>query len=127
MTTFAFLKHKISACLPYMFWLLLGAVTYGMLIELPPKPNGWAHWDKVQHIGVFMVLTFLACWAFPRRRWLLATVLIIYGAAVEWMQSALTVTRMASLGDWLADVVGVLLVLLGFWMIDAMRRNKVRA
>lgn len=127
MTTFARIKHQLSACLPYIFWLLLGAVTYTMLIELPHKPGGWPHWDKVQHVVVFMALAAIACWAFPRHRWLLAIVLIIYGAVVEWMQAEFTTTRLPSLGDWFADIAGVILVMIVLWLVDILRPNKVRA
>lgn len=95
-----------------IFWLVLLAVTYLMLIELPPKHGGWPYWDKVQHLLVFMLLTTLAFLAYRKARWLSVALLILYGAIVEWLQAALTLTRMASFGDWLADVAGVLLVLL---------------
>jgi VanZ family protein len=112
--------RKISAYKPYLFWLLLGLVTFAMLMELPPRRGGWPHWDKVQHVVVFVVLTGLACWAFPKRKWLIACVLVIYGALVEWMQAAFTTTRLPSLGDWLADVAGILLVLLVCWCVGCL-------
>lgn len=98
-----------------------------MLIELPRQSGGWPYWDKVQHITVFATLTYLACWAFPRFQYVLAGMLVIYGAVLEWMQAEFTTTRLPSLGDWFADVAGVMLVMIVLWLVDISRSNKVRA
>ena len=85
--------------------------TYLMLIELPPKKMGWPHWDKVQHMLVFLMLTGLALCLYFKQRWQWAIALFIYGGLIEWMQATLTITRMASLDDWAADFVGILIAL----------------
>lgn len=93
-------------------------VTYLMLIELPPKHGGWPYWDKVQHLLVFIMLTIMAFLAYQKVRWLSVILLVLYGAAIEWLQGLLTVTRMPSVGDWLADVAGVMLTLmLSAWIV----------
>jgi VanZ family protein len=92
--------------------------TYLMLIELPPKKMGWPHWDKVQHILVFLMLTGLALSLFFKQRWRWALGLAIYGALIEWMQATLTVTRMATLGDWLADITGIAIAVMVFVLVD---------
>lgn len=97
-----------------VFWLMLGLVTWLMLIELPPKQGGWPYWDKVQHIVVFGVLTSLACLAYANFWMRMCCILVAYGALIEGLQSLLTVTRQASLGDWLADIIGVMLVIICF-------------
>lgn len=90
---------------------LLFLTTYLMLIELPSKKGGWPHWDKVQHILVFLMLTGLALCLFFKQRWQWVIGLAVYAALIEWMQATLTITRMASLGDWLADIFGILMAI----------------
>ena len=118
-------RRSLIASLPLLFWCVLALVTYLMLIELPPKHGGWPYWDKVQHLLVFMLLTTLAFLAYRKVRWLSVVLLILYGAIVEWLQVALTLTRMASFGDWLADVAGVLLVLLLHMFMAKLFSRKV--
>jgi len=92
--------------------------TYLMLIELPPKKMGWPHWDKVQHILVFFMLTGLALILFFKQRWRWALGLAGYGALIEWLQATLTITRMATVGDWLADITGIAIAVMVFVLID---------
>jgi len=120
------IKRWVVASLPYLFMLLLMLVTYLMLIELPPKEGGWPYWDKVQHIAVFVMLTSLALLAFPKWRWQSAIGLAIYGAVIEWAQGAWTITRMPSVGDWLADVVGIAISLIVYsWLVRLPYVSKV--
>lgn len=113
--------------LPLLFWCLLAVVTCAMLIELPPKQGGWPYWDKVQHLLVFAVLTGLAFATYSKLRWLIAALLMLYGAIIEWLQAMLTVTRMASLGDWLADATGVVLALLLYRLVSIVSTKSVEA
>jgi VanZ family protein len=116
--------RSLTASLPLLFWCALALVTYLMLIELPPKNGGWPYWDKVQHLLVFVMLTSLAFMAYRQWKWMSVALLIIYGAVIEWLQAMLTLTRMASFGDWLADVAGVLLTLmLSILMVRLFPRN----
>ncbi|EUJ11326.1 VanZ family protein [Methylophilaceae bacterium 11] len=120
------IKRWVVASLPYLFMLLLTLVTYLMLIELPPKEGGWPYWDKVQHIAVFVMLTSLALLAFPKWRWQSAVGLAMYGAVIEWAQGAWTITRMPSVGDWLADVVGIAISLIVYsWLVRLPYVSKV--
>ncbi|WP_232415355.1 MULTISPECIES: VanZ family protein [Methylotenera] len=92
--------------------------TYLMLIELPPKKMGWPYWDKVQHILVFLILTGLALSLFFKQRWRWVLGLAMYGALIEWLQATLTITRMATVGDWLADITGIAIAVMVFVLID---------
>lgn len=119
------LKRWVVASLPYVFAACLALVTYLMLIELPPSEAGWPYWDKVQHMIVFVILTSLALLAFPKWRWQFAIGLAVYGALIEWAQAVWTITRMPSVGDWLADVVGIVASwLLCSWLLRLQRTNK---
>ena len=106
--------HKITlqTVFSILFWALISFTTVVMLIELAPKQGGWPYWDKVQHATIFAVLTTLgtlalANLAFRRNIAKICIGLATYGALIECLQSTLTMTRIASIGDWLADIVGI--------------------
>ncbi|HEY3301638.1 MAG TPA: VanZ family protein [Methylophilaceae bacterium] len=88
---------------------LLILVTYLLLMEMPPTTPSWPYKDKVQHIIVFLALTTSGGLAFQNRCVALCVMLAVYGAMMEVLQSVLTVTRIASVYDWLADVTGILI------------------
>lgn len=97
--------------MPLVFWALFAIVTMLMLVELAPKQGGWPYWDKVQHALVFAALASVGYLAFPQKKRWVSLGLVCYGALIEWLQSVLTMTRMASASDWLADVAGILLAI----------------
>lgn len=104
-------KLNRSFIVIFLFWACIFASLFAMSIEMSPKTGGWAHWDKVQHITGFGILTILGCFAYPQKKKWVCAGLAFYGALVEYVQYAFTATRTASLGDWLADVFGILLAL----------------
>lgn len=109
-----------------VFIALFVLTTYLMLIELPPKKMGWPHWDKVQHILVFLMLAGLAICLFFEQRWQWAAGMCIYGAWIEWMQATFTITRMATLGDWIADITGIAIAMLVTVMVkNLLSKNAV--
>ena len=92
------------------FWVALIATSILMFVPgQPPKSTGFMHWDKIQHASVFMLLIKLAWAAYPHKKSLGAILLVIFGAVIEILQSALTTTRMGSTGDWIADIVGLII------------------
>ena len=92
-----------------LFWILLALTTFVMLIELKPHAAGWIYADKIQHAFIFMVLALIGLTAYWPKKWVLLVGLILFGLAVEFLQSALTLTRQASSADWLADIVGLVI------------------
>ena len=82
-----------------------------MLIELKPQAAGYIYADKLQHIVVFFMLTLIGLYAYPFKKWAVITGLILFGMAIEILQSAFTLSRQASLADWVADVIGLTLAL----------------
>jgi VanZ family protein len=107
--------HKIlqymMRFMPLLFWLLVIIVSILMLIELQPKTNGIPYIDKLEHAFVFIALTMTGCLAYAQKKpWIYAG-LIALGALYEVLQGHFTVTRQASIYDWLADVVGILLAI----------------
>ena len=94
------------------------AMPYLLLMEMPPARPSWPYKDKVQHIIVFLVLTMSGGLAFQKKQIAVCLVLSGYGALMELLQSLLTVTRVASVYDWLADDVGIVIGLLVLYLLN---------
>jgi len=84
------------------------AVLFAPASDVPPAPYGI---DKLVHASLFASLAFTARWAGVGRG-VLVPVLVVYAAASEVIQGL--IGRDAAVGDWLADLVGVLLGLLAW-------------
>jgi hypothetical protein len=82
------------------------AVLFAPADDVPSAPAGL---DKVVHASLFVALALTGLWAGVRRVMLIPA-LVLYGAASEVVQGA--IGRDAAVGDWLADVAGILLGLL---------------
>lgn len=81
--------------------------------------------DKVVHVGLYGVLGATLVWGrlratSPPPVALLVCLGVLYGASDEWHQ-AFVPGRDPSLGDWIADTVGVLL---GYWITSMIVRTK---
>ncbi|MGY1824685.1 VanZ family protein [Geodermatophilus sp. SYSU D00079] len=84
------------------------AVLFAPGDDVPSSPPGV---DKLVHLVLFAVLAVSGRWA-GIRAGLLGALLVAYAALSEVLQGALPLERSASVADWAADVVGVLLGLL---------------
>ena len=82
------------------------AVLFAPADDVPFAPVGV---DKLVHASLFAALAVTGRWAGVSRV-VLAPALVLYGAVSELIQGV--IGRDAAVGDWLADVVGVLLGLL---------------
>ncbi len=92
-------------------WLLMGLVwclifLYGCLMPNPPSAPAIPGFDKVEHAGAFVVMTWWFAVLFPRVPWRLLVVFSAYGAAIEVLQG-LSGYRDGDPLDWLADTLGV--------------------
>jgi VanZ family protein len=67
-----------------------------------------APWDKLAHVGFFMVLTLLLLQLLPRPLWAVVVLALLVGIGDEWHQLSLP-GRQAGWEDLTADLVGVLL------------------
>jgi VanZ family protein len=94
------------------------AILFAPGSDVPPSPPGV---DKLVHGGLFLSLALTGRWAGVRRG-ALAVLLPLYAAASELIQAIPALHRDATLGDWLADVVGALAGLL-LWELAARRRT----
>ena len=90
------------------------AVLYAPAEDVPFAPAGV---DKLVHAALFVALALTGRWAGTART-VLAVTLVCYAAASEVVQGL--IGRDAAVGDWLADVVGLLLGLFA-WQLIARR------
>ena len=105
-----------------IFWLAIIAVLIAATLPSPTLVGVSAN-DKLQHIGAFALLCFLGLLAYPHARklkWLVG--LAAYGALIEAVQAIPSLNRMSDWRDWLADLVGVAIILSLRGMLARTRR-----
>jgi hypothetical protein len=90
------------------------AVLFAPASEVPGAPPGV---DKLVHGALFAALALTGCWA-GIGVGVLGALLVVYAALSELIQDL--IGRDAALGDWVADVVGLLLGLL-VWRLATRR------
>jgi hypothetical protein len=82
--------------------------TFYSAVIPPAKAIQLAPWDKAEHFIAFFVLTGLAVAAFPRRNLLLIAVLLsVFGALIEFVQGLSVVSRDRDFWDWVADTIAI--------------------
>ncbi len=84
-------------------------------------PSGPPWGDEVTHLLMFLALAVAARYAGFRTGWILLGG-VLYAAVTEVLQSVLPIQRGGSVGDWLADVVGVAIGLGIVWVWRTRRR-----
>ena len=95
------------------FWLATLCVSV-LALAPPPYEVHLAPSDKIDHLFAFLVLTMLAIFAYPRNRILIVPLgLVAFGGFLELVQATSIVHRDASLNDWLVDILGVGLGMVG--------------
>lgn len=90
-----------------LFWLLL--MVFSVLFLMPAEylvDNVFDWWDKAQHTLAFIIFTLTANLSYKSNSGLILLSLIVYGGVIEIIQS-MTGWRQGELGDWFADVLGV--------------------
>lgn len=115
---------SIKNFLPGIAWFFIVLILICLPAEDIPKPSGWFEWmklvriDKIVHMGIFAVLTFLFIWPIaksnlsPQTKWnyfiRISLVGCIWGLTTELIQLFFIPTRNFDLVDWAADSIGVL-------------------
>jgi VanZ family protein len=94
------------------------AVLFAPASDVPSAPPGV---DKVVHALLFLALALTGRWAGVRQS-LLGAALVGYAVVSELVQGLTPLDRSMSVGDWLADVVGVVAGL-ALWTALAMLRR----
>lgn len=101
-----------SLLLKFIFWILCGVVVVLSLLPVDQLPPATLDvWDKAQHALGFALLTTAGLLAYPRQRARLVGGLLLLGAGIELAQS-FTGWRQGDAWDWLADAVGIAIVML---------------
>ena len=95
------------------------AVLFAPGADVPSAPPGV---DKLVHGAVFAALAVTGRWAGVGRG-VLTGLLVLYAAVSEVVQGIPALHRDPSVGDWAADVVGLLLGLLA-WRLLTRRRAR---
>jgi hypothetical protein len=85
-----------------VFTFYSAVVPPSQAVELTP-------WDKATHFLAFYALTGLAIAAFPKRNvFLIAAILSLFGALIEFVQGLPMVNRDRDFWDWVADTVAII-------------------
>ncbi|WP_111979661.1 VanZ family protein [Algibacillus agarilyticus] len=89
-----------------LFALAIVAFTVLFLKKVPHGLQSYTHLDKLAHFGIFFILSFAVNKAFTYDIYTKAISLVMYGAAIEVIQSRIA-NRSGSWLDLLADAVGI--------------------
>lgn len=101
----------VRTLLRVLFGVALIGAFWLALIPVAPMAKLFSWQDKVEHALLFASLALLAIAAWPGRALTIASGLLVYGAAMEFAQ-ATTTYRQGDALDWLADAVGLLVLVL---------------
>lgn len=115
------MPSSVRKLLRITFVIALLAVFWLALLPAPEVAKLVSWQDKIEHAVLFALLALLALAAWPERPLTIAIGLLLYGGAMEFAQS-MTAHRFGDPWDWVADAVG-LLVLLPFAIA---RRRRLR-
>ena len=113
------LKKLKPSFIPFICWFIISTILLSIPGSAFPQDNwlGKIWFDKWVHIGMFAIMTFLACWAISKKKWvdlrkLQQSFLIIglsclcYGVIMEFVQKYFVVNRSFDNGDIVADAIG---------------------
>ncbi|MCL1131101.1 VanZ family protein [Shewanella sairae] len=95
--------------------LMLVLVSYLVFSKPNYYPTGIPYFDKFGHVGSFFVLSYLTYLAFKPKWYILAIILAFYAVFIEIVQSQLSY-RSASIGDFIADMLGISLFYITHWL-----------
>ena len=95
------------------------AVLVAPASDVPSAPPGV---DKIVHVGLFLVLELTGRWAGIRQS-LLGAALVGYAVVSELVQGLTPLNRSMTVGDWLADVAGIVAGL-ALWALILRRRAR---
>lgn len=93
------------------FWALVAGTYVAAILPNRQAPDLGAG-DKINHIAAFLALTLVGRAAYRRTpAWLLATALSLFGVLIELTQAIPILQRDASIWDWVADSIAILVAL----------------
>ena len=95
--------RKIDFCATIIIAFAIGLATLTPVEKLPQVSGS----DKVYHLISFAILTLPIAIIRPRAIWIILSLSIAYGGAIELLQPL--VNRNCEMADFLADTVGAIL------------------
>jgi VanZ family protein len=104
---------------------LIVAGVVGVIAMIPGAsgPPTLVGWDKLDHAAAFAALALLARCGWPgTARWIVASLALGYGIAIELAQATAAVGRVASVSDVAADAVGIVIGLALAWGLARIAR-----
>ena len=102
--------NRLFPVLLILYWLFLTYMLLSPLKDLPQELPLFEGADKVVHVAIFALLSFLYKATFPRQAfWLCFTLLLLYGIATELAQEYMHIGRSGDPLDLLADAIGIVL------------------
>jgi VanZ family protein len=118
----------ILAVVVGLYWVAMFAGTH-LPFQTTPKGDPYSL-DKLEHITAFAVFAILLCTAgsfTPLSRTVLYSGVLVFiaaYAAIDEVSQRFVIERTPDVFDWLADVVGAALGVLGFAIFRTRRRNR---
>ena len=113
-------KYKILA-VGYTLWLTAVSLTPLDGLDLP----SFSYADKMVHFFLYFFLTLLWLLAYPKwwhKRVLFTILIILWGAAIEFVQEYFVPTRSGDMFDALANTIGALT---GLWVFHLWFKSVV--
>ena len=108
------MPSSVRTLLRLAFAVVLLGVFWLALLPAPDVVQLVSWQDNIEHAVLFAGLALLALAAWPGRAGTIAIGLLLYGAGMEVAQS-FTAHRFGDPWDWLADAVGLLVLLPFAW------------
>jgi len=128
---------KLLMANPYfnLKWLTIAILFAAIVVlvthipqEIMPERLQVSGLDKVEHIVAYGAITFLFILSIRARPSLLSAAILFFAISVVGALDELTqpfVNRVASTMDWLADIIGISVVLLTFVCFNHSKRQAV--
>ena len=121
----------MSMLVPLVRCAFFAALIFTFYSAVIPPTNAvqLVPWDKAEHFIAFYALTGLAAAAFPAGRlWIIAVLLSLFGALIEFVQGLPGVHRDRDFWDWVADSIAIIAalspMLLVWWRAKAVSGQK---
>jgi VanZ family protein len=125
----------LSKLWPAIVWAAIVLLLTGLPGNVFPEIKTFWDWlspDKIVHLFIFGMLSFLIIWGYRiqyfkgEKRYILATASIItssfYGLLTEVLQKYVFIGRSGNVYDFLADTIGAVL---GWWIFTMIFRKKI--
>lgn len=120
------MKNKTNWLLPSILWFFITTILLCLPGKKIPRIGFLQHipqFDKIVHIVLFGILSFLFCKSSPKKYyWFVAILCALYGVAMEFVQKNYIPNRSFDIWDIVADTIGSFAAVI---FILTERKNKI--